>query len=193
MTRPVTVLLLLKRVDCNDGVASYCETLIKGLNARGDRVVIVSGPVTELYGSAPRRAAIRDAASDWIVLDNPGPGRPNFTVIRKILCVMHKHGVDVISPQGLSLLPLAFLLARFSRKPVVANYHLMTVSSTKAKLAYRLILGVFTPHRLIAISKDIVAFYRQDCGVKSSSYRSHSQWRRHHALPATEFRRTTKI
>jgi phosphoserine phosphatase len=81
MSHPMTILLLLKRVDCNDGIASYCETLIKGLKARGDRVVIVSGPVTQLYGSTTRHSAIRNAVLDWAVLGNLKASRLAPTVI----------------------------------------------------------------------------------------------------------------
>ena len=35
MEKQKTVGFLLKRVDCNDGVASHCEALIRGLRAVG--------------------------------------------------------------------------------------------------------------------------------------------------------------
>ena len=38
MSTPVTIMLLLKRVDCIDGVASYLETLITGLREVGGAV-----------------------------------------------------------------------------------------------------------------------------------------------------------
>ena len=66
---PATVLFLLTRVDCIDGVAAYLESLVTGLHARGDRVVIVSGEVTTTGGSLARREAIAAASADWIVLE----------------------------------------------------------------------------------------------------------------------------
>ena len=169
MKNPVTVLLLLKRVDCNDGVASYCETLINGLNARGDRVVIVSGPVTELYGSSSRRNALAEGAHDWVVIDDFRPNRPIPSVIRRLLKTIQTYSVDVISPQGLSLLPLTFLLSKLSGRPVIANYHpsmmgktadkIATRHSFLTKLSYRFIATFFGPDRIIAISKDVAKFF----------------------------------
>jgi len=175
MKSAVTVLFLLRRMDCNDGVASYCETIISGLAARGDKVVIVSGPVTEFYGSAPRRAAITAAAAAWIVLDGLSSKIPTPGVIRRILSIMHEHKVDVISPQGLALLPLTSVLSLFSRRPVVANYlpsmggssltAVATELTSKTKFLYRVLLLVCRPACLIAISKAIVDFYHSDCDV----------------------------
>jgi glycosyltransferase involved in cell wall biosynthesis len=175
MDRPVTVMLLLRRFDSNDGVASYCETLIRGLAARGDRVVIVSGPVSEIYGSAARHAAIKGIVLDWIVLDALAAITPKSGVLRRIAAVMREHKVDVISPQGLSLLPMAYFLSKLGRRPVVANYlpsmgggaaHLVaTRRSFKSRLGYRVSLAVFTPAWLIAMSKEILDFFVEDCGV----------------------------
>lgn len=175
MKDPVTVLLMLKRMDCNDGVASYCETLIKGLQARGDRVVIISGPVTQFYGSASRYQAISKAVADWIVLPELRTKLLKLSGIRRILAAIRQHSVNVISPQGLSLLPLTFLLSKLTRLPVIATYHpsmgggaasnVATSHSIKAKLAYRVLLTVFRPDRLIAISKETASFFQADCGV----------------------------
>ena len=173
-SRNVTVLLLLRRVDCNDGVASYCETVIRGLVAKGDRVVIVSGPVTELYGSATRRKIIGDNVLEWVVLDNLS-ARPKPAAIRTILATMRRHDVDVISPQGFSLAPLAWIVGKIARRPVIVNYHpsmpgnslgnIATSRSAKMKRAYRAIATFFPPKRWIAISKEIAGFYQRDCGV----------------------------
>ena len=40
-----TVGFLLNRVDCNDGIASHCETLIRGLKNSGWKVVLITGKV----------------------------------------------------------------------------------------------------------------------------------------------------
>ena len=42
MSIPATIMLLLTRVDCHDGVASYLESLVTGLSQAGDRVVHAS-------------------------------------------------------------------------------------------------------------------------------------------------------
>lgn len=175
MKKSVTILLLLRRLDCNDGVASYCETLIEGLRAQGDRVVIVSGPVTQLYGSASRFQAISEGAVDWIVLPRLNSKWPGIKAVRAILAAISSHEVNVISPQGLSLLPLTRLLSLVSGRKVIANYHpsmggstagaVATVYSSRAKLGYRALIAFCRPDRLIAISKEASAFFQLDCGV----------------------------
>jgi glycosyltransferase involved in cell wall biosynthesis len=173
----MTVLLFLRRVDCNDGVASYCETIVRGLVERGNRVLIISGPVTQLYGSAIRHAAIRARVLDWLVFADLGSARPTLATIRAILAAIRAHEVDVVSPQGFSLLPLAFLVAKLARRPIVANYHpsmtgrspgiIATDRSARMKLAYRAIAGLFPADRFIAISKEIAGFYRTDCAIRT--------------------------
>jgi len=173
--RNVTILLLLARVDCNDGVASYCQSLVEGLREQGERVVLVSGPVTELYGSETRRAAINAAVLEWVVLDELRASRPQPSVIRAISNTIRKHAVDVIGLQGLSLLPLAFGIGKFAGLPVVANFHAPTIPSIRSggrgpssvlkRLAYRFITNAFSAQRFIAISKDVVTFYREFCTI----------------------------
>ena len=114
MNRPATILLLLKRVDCHDGVASYLETLVSGLAALGDRVVIVSGNVNSLYGSEVRRRAIEAAVVDWVVLDDFSASRPKPAHLRRIVSVIEGQNVDVVSPQGFSVVPVGCLVARLS-------------------------------------------------------------------------------
>lgn len=170
-----TILLLLRRADSNDGVASYCETIVKGLRARGDRVVIVSGPVTQLYGSHVRHAAITENVNEWVVIDDLISGLPKPSVIKSILAVMRKHSVDLISPQGFSLVPLAFLLSQLANRPVVVNYHpsvqgkapatTATSRSAKMRFGYKAAAKLFAPHHFIAISKEILTFYRRDCAI----------------------------
>ncbi len=46
MEKQKTVGFILRRVDCNDGVASHCETLIRGFKSVGWRVVLITGPVS---------------------------------------------------------------------------------------------------------------------------------------------------
>jgi glycosyltransferase involved in cell wall biosynthesis len=175
MSTPATILLLLKRVDCIDGIATYLETLTTGLAGLGDRVVIVSGPITTPEGSELRRAAIRAAVLDWIVIPDFRPSRPQPAQVRRILQAIREHRVDVVSPQGLSLLPLAFLVSRLAGKPSVANYHpsltgqsptaMATRRSLRSRLLYRAMATLFPASVFIAISRDIVEFYRADCGI----------------------------
>jgi glycosyltransferase involved in cell wall biosynthesis len=174
-TDEVTVLFLLRRVDCNDGVASYLETMIRGLRELGNSIVLVSGPVSQLYGSAVRYEALMANVRAWIVGGSAIRALPTRSMIRDVVAAVREHGVDVISPQGFSLYPLAFLVGLLTRRPVVANYHPSVKGSSakdiavrlslKERLAHRVIATFMSADRYIAISKDVARFFRRDCGI----------------------------
>jgi glycosyltransferase involved in cell wall biosynthesis len=172
---PVAILLLLKRVDCNDGVASYIESLITGLNEVGDAVIIVSGEVTMLYGSETRYSAIKAAARDWIVIDGLSDDLLNWKQIQRITSIVKTHSIDVISPQGFASLPLGYLVGKICRRPVVTNYHpsmhgvdassMATDLSFRQKLSYRAVNAMFPSDRYVALSSEIEEFFRSRCGI----------------------------
>ncbi len=172
----LTILLLLRRVDCNDGVASYIDTLISGLKGQGCRVVIASGPVSIPPGSRQRYDAIKKGALDWIEIGKIRFTPWNTTLLRQLKRIAQEHRTDVISPQGLATLPLASVLGRLAGLPVVANYHpsvqgrdaaAMTAARPFADVwAHRIVLNLFTADRFIALSSEIAGFYRDVCAVR---------------------------
>jgi len=175
MSTPTTILLFLRRVDCIDGVAAYLETLTAGLTARGDKVVIASGPVTTPDGSVRRRDAIRASVLDWLVIDDLNIRTPLPGQIKQIVALIRKHRVKVIGPQGFSVLPYCWILSLFCGRKMIAIYHpsvhaqaardIPTRRPLKARLGYRLICNAFAATRFIAASKENEAFYRDDCGI----------------------------
>ena len=175
ITKPVTTLVLLKRVDCVDGVAAYLEGLARGLKARGDGVVLVSGPVSTPDGSETRRDAILASVLEWIVIEDIKIVVPSPRQFQLILKAMQRHHVDLIAPQGFSVLPYASMLGRITKRPVVVNYHptghgtvaskISSSRSVKQRLSYRAICRLFGADRYIAVSREIETFYRQDCGL----------------------------
>jgi glycosyltransferase involved in cell wall biosynthesis len=177
MSNGITVLFLLKRVDCNDGVSSYLETLLTGMKANGDKAVIISGRVTTPVKTEPRRQALEAASEEWVILDYLSPRRLDIKSIKQISAIIKKHSVDVISPQGMTMLPFSFVVSNLTGKPVVANYlpsihgavptELAKKRSLKKNLAYRLIVGIFPPWKFIAMSKDNIRFFREECGIGS--------------------------
>ena len=183
MSNPTTILLLLKRVDCVDGVASYLESLVNGLRSVGDRVVIVSGEVTTPDGSEVRQRSIAAAVQEWIVLDGLRPSRPKLAHIRAILAAIKRHGVESVSPQGFASLPLGALVARLARLPVVTNYHpslhgnqlaAMTGQRPRSQiLAYRALDALFRPERYIALSHEIALLFQNE--IRIAPARIHEQ------------------
>jgi len=183
MSPPATVLLLLKRVDCVDGVASYLELLVTGLHERGDRVVIISGAVSTPDSSEMRRSAIAAAAIDWVVLPDLTGGWTKYSHLRLILSAIQKYQVDVVSPQGFSMLPLGFMVARLSGRPIVTNYHPSIAGrrspknnnelSFNQRLAFRIVTAIFSSDKYIAMSSEIADFFRRECHIPSG--RIHQQ------------------
>ena len=64
-----TVGFMLGRVDCNDGVASHCETLIGELKKIGWKVVLITGPVTYDESCKYRHTMLSNLAKSWVRLD----------------------------------------------------------------------------------------------------------------------------
>ncbi len=112
------------------------------------------------------------------MIDDLG-SRPKPAQLRRILALIRDHRVTVLSPQGLGVLPYAWLLGRLSGLRMVANYHpsvhaaeasaIASRRSFKARLGYRAICAAFRATRFIAASKEIAAFYRDDCGIPARS------------------------
>lgn len=183
MDNPATILILLRRVDCVDGVSAYLETAITGLREAGDRVVLISGPVTTPDGSEAHRRTIEAAVVEWVVLPDLVGGLPSLASIRRIRTAIRSHDVDVISPQGFASLPLGSLLGRLTGRAVVANYlpsiHGAQVAamtgqhSLKERLAFHGLATVFPPDRFIAMSSEIVTFFQDVCRVPAA--RIHKQ------------------
>jgi glycosyltransferase involved in cell wall biosynthesis len=175
MTRPVTVLLLLGRIDCVDGVAAYLETVITGMREKGHRIVLVSGTVTVTDGSQLRRDAIAGAVEAWVELENVRPARPQWRNLRKMRHAVNHYNVDVIGIQGFSMLPVGWLLGLLTRRPVVANYHpsvhgndVSQMDGTqlpRQRLLYRAVARLFRPRRFVASSHQIGVFFRDDCRI----------------------------
>ena len=170
----VNVLFLFRRVDCNDGIASYCETLIRGLQKRGARIIIASGIVNFSDTTRHRRDTLEKCSEEWLVIQSL-TYRPNtFIVLRDILSLMWRRKVDVIFNQGFSVLPLAKVLSMLTGKPIVTNYHGGYAShigergSLKEKFYYRTCATMFQPKKYIALSSDTANFFRETCGIRDS-------------------------
>jgi hypothetical protein len=80
MRSPKVVGFLLNRVDCNDGIASHCETLIHGLNDSGWKVILITGKVRFDDSSLKRFQSLKELAEEWVVIDSFKliPTRENF-------------------------------------------------------------------------------------------------------------------
>ena len=180
MEKQKTVGFLLKRVDCNDGVASHCQTIIRGLKALGWRVVLITGPVTYDAGSEDSFQALKDLSEDWIVFDDMKPFLPTWASIRRIKEIVNKYEIPVFHAHGYSILMLARILKFFNGLECVATFHLLIEDDNSTFIKsilrpkirkYQIYLRAFAPKAFIASSSEIERFLLQDLGFHQNKVR----------------------
>ena len=180
MEKQKTVGFLLKRVDCNDGVASHCQTIIRGLKALGWRVVLITGPVTYDAGSEDSFQALKDLSEDWIVFDDMKPFLPTWASIRRIKEIVSKYEISVFHAHGYSILMLARILKFLTGLECVATFHLLIEDDNSTFIKsilrpktrkYQIYLSAFAPKAFIAYSSEIERFLLQDLGFHQNKVR----------------------
>ena len=172
------IVFLLKRVDCNDGVASYLELLTAGLRARGDRITIISGPVGVSPGTASRQKAIRSTVEDWIVVDDLVSAIPSPATVFRLRAVLRERDFDLLAPQGFAILPLARVLGRLVNRPVIVNYHPSTrtadgpmaqrIKTVSKRLTHLFLMHLFMPEGFLALSTEISRYFQASCHLPGS-------------------------
>ncbi len=176
-----TVGFLLRRVDCNDGVASHCETLIRGLKAAGWKVVLITGAVFYDSKSARRFELFKELTEDWVVLEHMRPFVPNKADVLHIKEIAKKHKIAILHAHGYSMLLLARILKIVSGLNCVATFHpsmhsddpkMLTEAVLRPKIRqYQIYLKAFAPKAFIALSSDIERFLTQDLGFRKTKVR----------------------
>lgn len=178
MEKQKTVGFLLKRVDCNDGVASHCETLIRGLRAAGLRVILITGAVNYDAVSIRRFEVLKDLSEEWVVLENIKPALPSLASIRRIKEIIKKHEISLFHVHGYSMLILASILRIITGLSCIATFHpsvhgddptLLKNAVLNPKIRkYQIYLKTFAPKAFIALSSDIERFLLQDLGFNKT-------------------------
>lgn len=178
MENQKTVGFILKRVDCNDGVASHCESLMSGLKAAGWRVILITGPVTYDAGSVRRFEALKDLSQDWVVFEDLKPLLPTWDNITRIGKLVKKHNISLFHIHGYAMLFLARILKVIVGLNSIATFHpsihggnptlLKEANSRSQTKKYLVFLKLFTPKAFIALSSDIEKFLRKDLGFNKN-------------------------
>ncbi|OIP78388.1 MAG: hypothetical protein AUK48_01750 [Oscillatoriales cyanobacterium CG2_30_44_21] len=173
-----TVAFLLNRVDCNDGIASHCETLMRGVKKLGWRVVLITGKVNFDDSSLKRFESLKELSEEWIVFDTFNRVFPTWSGLSKILEVIKHHKIQLLHAHGYSLLFSAMILKILTGVKCVATFHLLksihlnkSEEKTQFRLRYLLLqsyLRVFSPDIFIAISSDIEQWLIKDIGISES-------------------------
>jgi glycosyltransferase involved in cell wall biosynthesis len=173
---PAGILFLLRKVDCNDGIATYCDTLITGLRARGDDIVLVSGPVSCTAATMGRRDRLQSTVSSWHILQNLRP-LPRISEFLEILRLIRAQKIKIIHAHGLSMLLWGRALALFSGAAIVVSYHPSAHGSLEKirKMAQQhfgplrlLYLKLFYPDALIVLSAENRQLF-QECLPKMAA------------------------
>jgi len=116
------VMFLVEVVNCNDGIASYCETLATGLHGRGVQIHLVSGAVRSDEKSEYKRQKLAAAVKEWHVI--PGLRKlPSLSIFMRLLKLIRKNNITVINVHGLGMLMWGRLLALLTGARCVATYH----------------------------------------------------------------------
>ncbi|BBC24544.1 glycosyltransferase family 4 protein [Pseudanabaena sp. ABRG5-3] len=170
-----TVAFFLNRVDCNDGIASHCETLIRGLRDSGWKVVLITGKVGFDDNSLKRLQALKELSEEWIIFDSFNQIFPSITSFFKILKAIKYHRIQIFHAHGYSMLFLTFVLKLFTGIKCVATSHLLNSAwvgeigeNKHLRLKYFLLktyLKALSPKIFIAISSDIEQWLMQDIGI----------------------------
>ncbi|NJK70534.1 MAG: glycosyltransferase family 4 protein [Microcoleus sp. CSU_2_2] len=181
MDKQKTVGFLLKRVDCNDGVASHCESLIRGLKGIGWKVVLITGPVNYDAGSVRRYEALKDLSEDWAIFEDMKPFFPSFGNITRIEELIKKYEISLFHVHGYAMLILARILKIITGVDCVATFHpsvhgddptLLKDTVLRPKIRkYQIYLRTFSPKAFIALSSDIERFLIQDLGFHKTKVR----------------------
>jgi glycosyltransferase involved in cell wall biosynthesis len=169
--KPMTALFLLKRLDCDNGVTSYCETIMQGVKEAGDRVIVVTGPISVTPATQQRLDAMKNAAVEWLLLPSIGRQASIWQSFKIILEIIKRQNVDVLCPQGFKMLPLSKLLSLRTSTPIVANFHGGAAShvgkegSLKEKLYYASVPKLFGAKKFISMSRETSQFMMNICGI----------------------------
>lgn len=181
MEKQKTVGFLLKRVDCNDGVASHCETMIRGLKALGWKVVLITGPVNYNGGFVSRFQALKDLSEEWIIFEDLKPLFPSWGKITRILELVKEYDISLFHAHGYTMLLLGRILKIITGIDCVATFHpsvhgedptllkdaVLRPQTTK----YFIFLKLFAPKVFIAISSDIERFLLKDLSFHKTKVR----------------------
>lgn len=182
MNSPKNVGFLLSRVDCNDGIASHCETLMRGLKNLGWKVVLITGKVSFDSSSLKRFESLKELSEEWIVIDDFNRSLPSWATVSQILDAVKRLEIQVFHAHGYSMLFVAAIAKIFTKVRCIATSHLLkSANSDKVadshpegqrarfkRAVLKQYLRFFAPHTFIAISSDIEQWLIEDIGIAKS-------------------------
>lgn len=158
------VLFVLRRLDCNDGVASHCETLIARLSDAGVQVYVAIGAASYDNSTLVRYRSICERAAGLFVYKSLTPNG-----LRKIT---KKVSPDLIHAHGLSCVPLLRVASLGLSTKIVATAHPsqpgrnnVAARSGIKKIAVKMLGKILGPDVAIAISSEVREWFINDLGL----------------------------
>jgi len=116
------VLFLVEVVNCNDGIASYCETLATGMQRRGVNIYLVSGQVRSDEKSEYKRRKLEAAVEEWHEIAALRK-LPSLSIFMRLVKLIRERKITVINVHGLGMLMWGKLLSLATGVRFVATYH----------------------------------------------------------------------
>ncbi len=163
------VLFLVEVINCNDGIASYCETLASGLKNRGVRVYLASGQIRSDEKSEAKRRKLNAAVGKWY--EFPGIGKiPSLSRLVQLVKIIRENNITVINVHGLGMLFWGRLLSLMTGARFIGTYHpsilgsidqVKKSSDAKFSLKQVIFLNIFFPKYLIVLSQESVQYITQ--------------------------------
>jgi glycosyltransferase involved in cell wall biosynthesis len=162
----MNVLFLFYRIDCHDGIASYCDTLIGGLSKRNVRFFIASGSVNFDNNTRKRRDAIECNAIELRIYPKLRL-IPRITEVIELARLVRLQKISIIHIHSLSMLFWGRTLSLVTGARLVATNHpsasgslrkIRAMAGAKLGVARRLALNVLFPDKLIVLSEESKKF-----------------------------------
>lgn len=163
-----SVLFLSEVINCNDGIASYCQTLAAGLKDNGVKVHFVTGLIRSNETSEGKRKALENSVESLVVI--PGLTKwPKPAHLKQIAEIIRRENIRTVNVHGLGMLLCGRLLSLMTGAHVVATYHpsvlgdLNTVlkeSQQKFSAGQQIYLNLFFPDYLVVMSEESLAYIR---------------------------------
>ena len=165
------VMFLLCKVDCNDGIFSYCMTLAAGLKEQGCKVYFVTSAIYEAGADAERVGQVHRYCDEVLCIPGLGP-KPRLSDWRTIRAFMRERAIDSVNIHGLAMIVWGRLLSLFARVPVVATYHpsfhagktdVVGKTSASLSLPARLVVTAFAVDAIVVLSEETRAQLAREC------------------------------
>lgn len=162
LDKELNILFLLRVVNCNDGISSYCETLLNGLFNSNIKFFIASGPVNADVDSLKKKQkSIESSVVEWRIFPRLRL-TPSIHEFIEIVKFTKANNIKIVNIHGLSMLLWGRALCLVTGARLVATYHpsawgdlnkVRAIAEERLEPSRRLALNLLFPDALIVLSE----------------------------------------